>query len=95
MRVIHTDCPRPFPHDEIGGLLAVLRHVGRRAVEGAGAALAGAITETIFNYQGLGCATVNSVQVVTFTIVILTSFVANLVMDFFCGVIDPRVRYQE
>jgi len=66
-----------------------------------GAALAGApITETIFNYQGLGYATVNSVQVfdlpVTFAIVILTSFfviVANLVVDLFYGVIDPRVRY--
>jgi peptide/nickel transport system permease protein len=66
-----------------------------------GAALAGApITETIFNYQGLGYATVNSVSVfdlpVTFAIVILTSFfviVANLVVDLLYGVIDPRVRY--
>ena len=66
-----------------------------------GAALAGApITETIFNYQGLGYATVNSVSVfdlpVTFAIVVLTSFfviVANLVVDLLYGVIDPRVRY--
>jgi peptide/nickel transport system permease protein len=63
--------------------------------------LAGApITETVFSFQGLGYATVQSVQIfdlpVTVVIVLLAAcfvIVANLIVDLLYGVIDPRVRY--
>jgi len=63
--------------------------------------LAGApITETVFSFQGLGYATVQSVTIfdlpVTVVIVLLAAcfvIVANLIVDLLYGVIDPRVRY--
>ena len=63
--------------------------------------LAGApITETVFSFQGMGYATVQSVQIfdlpVTVVIVLLAAcfvIVANLTVDLLYGVIDPRVRY--
>jgi peptide/nickel transport system permease protein len=63
--------------------------------------LAGApITETVFSFQGMGYATVQSVQIfdlpVTVVIVLLAAcfvIVANLIVDLLYGVIDPRVRY--
>ena len=63
--------------------------------------LAGApITETVFSFQGLGYATLQSVLVfdlpVTVVIVLLAAcfvIVANLIVDLLYGVIDPRVRY--
>jgi peptide/nickel transport system permease protein len=66
-----------------------------------GLLLAGApITETVFSFQGLGYATVQSVTIfdlpVTVVIVLLGAcfvIVANLVVDLLYGVIDPRVRY--
>lgn len=65
-----------------------------------GVLLAGAaITETIFNFQGLGRATVTAVAVfdlpVIVGLVLVGAFfivVANLVVDLLYGVIDPRVR---
>lgn len=58
------------------------------------------ITETVFSYQGLGYATVQSVTIfdlpVTVVIVLLAAcfvILANLVVDLLYGVIDPRVRY--
>jgi peptide/nickel transport system permease protein len=66
-----------------------------------GILLAGApITETVFSFQGLGYATVQSVQIfdlpVIVVIVLLAAcfvVLANLVVDLLYGVIDPRVRY--
>lgn len=63
--------------------------------------LAGApITETVFSFQGLGYATVQSVSnfdlPVTVVIVLLAAcfvIIANLIVDLLYGVIDPRVRY--
>jgi peptide/nickel transport system permease protein len=63
--------------------------------------LAGApITETVFSFQGMGYATVQSVKIfdlpVTVVIVLLAAcfvIVANLIVDLLYGVIDPRVRY--
>jgi ABC-type dipeptide/oligopeptide/nickel transport systems, permease components len=65
-----------------------------------GALFAGAaITETVFNFQGLGRAVVTSVQVfdlpVIVALVLVAAFfiiMANLVVDVLYGVIDPRVR---
>ncbi|SDJ01334.1 peptide/nickel transport system permease protein [Frankineae bacterium MT45] len=66
-----------------------------------GALLAGVpITETVFNFQGLGLATVASVQVFdlpTLVVIVLLSavfvIIANLIVDLLYAVIDPRVRY--
>jgi peptide/nickel transport system permease protein len=65
-----------------------------------GALLAGAaITETVFNFQGLGRATVDAVSVfdlpllVALVLVAATFIiVANLIVDLLYGVIDPRVH---
>lgn len=65
-----------------------------------GILLAGAaITETVFNFQGLGRAVVSSVQVfdlpVIVALVLVAAFfivIANLIVDVLYGVIDPRVR---
>ncbi len=65
-----------------------------------GGLLAGAaITETVFNYQGFGKLTVQSVSVFDLptivAIVLVAAFaiiMANLVVDVLYGVIDPRVR---
>ncbi len=65
-----------------------------------GGLLAGAaITETVFNLQGLGREVVQSVQVfdlpVIVALVLVAAFfivLANLVVDVLYGVIDPRVR---
>jgi len=65
-----------------------------------GSLLAGAaITETVFNFQGLGRATVDAVSVfdlpVIVALVLVAAFfivVANLIVDLLYGVIDPRVR---
>ncbi|HZY00685.1 MAG TPA: ABC transporter permease [Dermatophilaceae bacterium] len=58
-----------------------------------------AITETVFNFQGLGRAVVTSVSVfdlpVIVALVLVAAFfivMANLVVDVLYGVIDPRVR---
>lgn len=58
-----------------------------------------AITETVFNLQGLGRAVVQSVSVfdlpVIVALVLVAAFfivMANLVVDVLYGVIDPRVR---
>jgi peptide/nickel transport system permease protein len=66
-----------------------------------GGLLAGAaITETVFNFQGLGRMTVQAVStfdlpVIVGVVLVGASFivVANLVVDVLYGVIDPRVRY--
>lgn len=66
-----------------------------------GALLAGApITETVFNFQGVGqAAVVSAIQFdlpTTVVIVLLAAtavVVANLVVDLLYGVVDPRVRY--
>jgi peptide/nickel transport system permease protein len=66
-----------------------------------GGLLAGAaITETVFNFQGLGRTTVQAVSVfdlpvIVGVVLVGASFivVANLVVDVLYGVIDPRVRY--
>jgi peptide/nickel transport system permease protein len=66
-----------------------------------GALLAGVpITETVFNFQGLGQATVQATSTfdlpVLVTIVLLAAcfvIIANLVVDLLYAVIDPRVRY--
>jgi peptide/nickel transport system permease protein len=66
-----------------------------------GGLLAGAaITETVFNFQGLGRTTVQAVSVfdlpvIVGVVIVGASFivVANLVVDVLYGVIDPRVRY--
>jgi peptide/nickel transport system permease protein len=65
-----------------------------------GGLLAGAvITETVFNLQGLGRATVTAVAVFDLPVIVglvlvAATFVviANLVVDLLYGVIDPRVR---
>jgi peptide/nickel transport system permease protein len=65
-----------------------------------GGLLAGAaITETVFNYQGMGKLAVQSVSTFDLptivAIVLVAAFfivVANLVVDVLYGVIDPRVR---
>jgi peptide/nickel transport system permease protein len=65
-----------------------------------GGLLAGAaITETVFNFQGIGRATVEAVSVfdlpVIVGLVLVAAFfivVANLIVDLLYGVIDPRVR---
>lgn len=65
-----------------------------------GILLAGAaITETVFNFQGLGRAVVSSVQVFDLPLIVALVLVAaffivlaNLVVDVLYGVIDPRVR---
>jgi peptide/nickel transport system permease protein len=58
-----------------------------------------AITETVFNFQGLGRAVVQSVSVfdlpVIVALVLVAAFfivMANLIVDVLYGVIDPRVR---
>jgi peptide/nickel transport system permease protein len=58
-----------------------------------------AITETVFNFQGLGRAVVTAVSVfdlpVIVALVLVAAFfivMANLVVDVLYGVIDPRVR---
>ena len=58
-----------------------------------------AITETVFNFQGIGRAVVTSVSVfdlpVIVALVLVAAFfivMANLVVDVLYGVIDPRVR---
>ncbi len=66
-----------------------------------GALLAGApITETVFNFQGIGQAQVQAAinfdLPVTVVIVLLAAgfvIIANLVVDLLYGVVDPRVRY--
>lgn len=66
-----------------------------------GALLAGApITETVFNYQGIGQAAVSaavSFDLPTTTIIVLLSaafvILANLIVDLLYGVVDPRVKY--
>lgn len=66
-----------------------------------GVLLAGApITETVFNYQGLGQAAVQAAVTfdlpVTVVIVLISAafvIVANLIVDLLYGVVDPRVRY--
>jgi peptide/nickel transport system permease protein len=66
-----------------------------------GGLLAGAaITETVFNFQGLGRMTVQAVTtfdlpVIVGVVLVGASFivVANLIVDVLYGVIDPRVRY--
>ena len=66
-----------------------------------GALLAGApITETVFNYPGLGQAAVQSAVTFdlpsTVVIVLLSAafvIVANLIVDLLYAVVDPRVRY--
>jgi peptide/nickel transport system permease protein len=66
-----------------------------------GGLLAGAaITETVFNYQGLGRTTVQAVStfdlpVIVGVVIVGAAFiiVANLIVDVLYGVIDPRVRY--
>src|SRR5450631_432902 len=86
----------------------VLKHTLRAAltpiVTVAGLDLGGlfagaAITETVFNFQGLGRAVVTSVSVfdlpVIVALVLVAAFfivLANLVVDVLYGVIDPRVR---
>ena len=58
-----------------------------------------AITETVFNFQGMGRAVVLSVQVFDLPVIVALVLVAaffivfaNLVVDVLYGVIDPRVR---
>jgi peptide/nickel transport system permease protein len=58
------------------------------------------ITETVFNFQGLGNATVQAAitfDLPTTVVIVLISavfvVVANLVVDLLYGVIDPRVKY--
>lgn len=66
-----------------------------------GALFGGApITETVFNYQGLGQAAVQSAVTfdlpTTVVIVLLSAtfvIVANLIVDLLYAVVDPRVRY--
>jgi peptide/nickel transport system permease protein len=66
-----------------------------------GALLAGApITETVFNFQGLGQAAVSSAidfDLPTTVVIVLISaafvIVANLVVDVLYAVVDPRVKY--
>jgi peptide/nickel transport system permease protein len=66
-----------------------------------GGLLAGAaITETVFNFQGLGRTTVQAVStfdlpVIVGVVLVGAAFivVANLIVDVLYGVIDPRVRY--
>src|SRR5450759_2954941 len=86
----------------------VLKHTLRAAlppiVTVAGLDLGGlfagaAITETVFNFQGLGRAAVNAVSVFDLPVIValvliaaLFIVVANLVVDLLYGVIDPRVR---
>jgi peptide/nickel transport system permease protein len=86
----------------------VLKHTLRAAltpiVTVAGLDLGGlfagaAITETVFNFQGIGRAVVTSVSVfdlpVIVALVLVAAFfivMANLVVDVLYGVIDPRVR---
>jgi len=65
-----------------------------------GGLLAGAaITETVFNFQGMGRAVVQAVQVFDLPVIVALVLVAatfivvaNLVVDVLYGVIDPRVR---
>jgi peptide/nickel transport system permease protein len=66
-----------------------------------GALLAGApITETVFNFDGIGKAAVLSATTfdlpITVVIVLIAAafvIVANLIVDLLYGVVDPRVRY--
>jgi peptide/nickel transport system permease protein len=66
-----------------------------------GGLLAGApITETVFNFQGLGQAAVQGAVTfdlpTTVIIVVLSAafvIIANLIVDLLYGVVDPRVRY--
>jgi peptide/nickel transport system permease protein len=58
-----------------------------------------AITETVFNFQGMGRAAVDAVSVFDLPVIValvlvaaLFIVVANLVVDLLYGVIDPRVR---
>jgi len=65
-----------------------------------GGLLAGAaITETVFNFQGLGRATVEAVSVfdlplIVGLVLVAATFIvtANLIVDLLYGVIDPRVH---
>ena len=65
-----------------------------------GGLLAGAaITESVFNFQGLGRAVVQSVRVFDLPVIVALVLVAaffivlfNLIVDVLYGVIDPRVR---
>jgi len=57
------------------------------------------ITETVFNYPGIGQAAANAAQqldvVTTLGFAIFNGFIliiANLIVDILYGVIDPRVR---
>jgi len=58
-----------------------------------------AITETVFNFQGMGRAAVNAVSVFDLPVIVALVLIAalfivaaNLVVDLLYGVIDPRVR---
>ena len=69
---------------------------------GFGTVLGGAIlTETVFNWNGLGLYLYNSivgkdfpVMQAMFYILALSVIMANFVADLIYGIIDPRVRYE-
>lgn len=59
------------------------------------------ITETIFNWQGLGVYTVNAINLgdkyVVLAVLMLTGFfviMGNLIADILYAVLDPRIRYE-
>ncbi len=82
------------------GLRAALTPIVTAAGLDLGGLLGGAIiSETVFNFQGLGLYSLQAIQntdlpVIVAVVVIAAFFVviANLVVDVLYGVIDPRVR---
>jgi ABC-type dipeptide/oligopeptide/nickel transport system permease component len=67
-----------------------------------GGLLGGAIiTETIFNWDGLGFWIINSinskdlpVMQAMFYLIALTTIAANFISDIIYGVLDPRIKYE-
>ena len=82
------------------GLRAALTPIVTAAGLDLGGLLGGAIiSETVFNFQGLGLTSLQAIQntdlPVIVAVVVVASFfivIANLVVDVLYGVIDPRVR---
>src|SRR6476646_12281200 len=75
------------------GLRAALTPIVTAAGLDLGGLLGGAIiSETVFNFQGLGLTSLQAIQNTDLPVIVAVVVIANLVVDVLYGVIDPRVR---
>ena len=87
-----------FKHALKNALIPLVTYVGISV----GLLLAGApMTETVFTWPGLGWLYVNAVTQLDFPVIMginmiitLIILAANLIVDMFYGIIDPRIRYE-